>query len=66
MSTFEQLRQRVLLQAGNAGYGLVRQNRAPYGWDLVTVGGRKPVKSGSLIELDNWLAAQTASDRKSR
>ncbi|MFG1791566.1 hypothetical protein [Nocardia sp. NPDC049149] len=58
MSEFGQLRQRVLSLAGKAGYGLVRQNHAPYGWELFTASRHKPVVSGTLAELDQWLREQ--------
>ncbi len=55
MTNFAELRQQVLARAGRAGYGLVRQHRPPYGWELVTVREHRPVTSGTLEELDAWL-----------
>ncbi|MFI6169037.1 hypothetical protein ACIBCN_19825 [Nocardia sp. NPDC051052] len=69
MGTFEELRQRVLLQAGRAGYGIRRQHRAPYARELFTVSERGPVTTGTLPQLENYLAelhANTISDRQSR
>lgn len=73
MGTFEEQRQHVTVQAARAGYGLKRNNRPPYGWELFTILGHEPVVSGSLDELEDWLAdqqeksgAESGSDRRTQ
>ncbi len=70
---FERQRQRVLLQAGRFGYALGREHYEPYGWELFTPRRKRVLASGSLDDLENWLAEQWAtecsdsgSDRRNR
>lgn len=66
MGTFEELRQRVTVQAARAGYGLKRNNRPPYGWSLISQGSKEPVKSGGLDHLENWLTEQNSTPEAER
>ncbi|WP_433657528.1 hypothetical protein ACQPW1_38310 [Nocardia sp. CA-128927] len=66
--TFEDLRQQVITNAERSGYAVRRRNRAPYGFELINEHGDIPA-SGTLAELDSYLAAQqakTGSDRQTR
>lgn len=61
--TFEEHVQRVTVQAGRAGYGLRRKNRLSYEWALFGSSGHEAVVTGTLDELEHWLADQHTNTR---
>ncbi|MFI6043836.1 hypothetical protein ACIA8C_19565 [Nocardia sp. NPDC051321] len=66
--TFEDHVQRITAKAGRAGYGLRRKNRLSHEWALFGASGHDAVVSGSLDELETWLAGQRmniSTDRRS-
>ncbi|WP_327096556.1 hypothetical protein OIE68_42720 [Nocardia vinacea] len=44
-------------RAARAGYRLVRDERPPYGWQLLAIENGERIYSGSLDRIDAWLTS---------